>query len=380
MTGEAANTNEFAFECRTCTETHRGIPSFGADAPHAYLALPEADREEHADLGSDQCIIDDEQFFVRGCLELPVHGHSEPLSWGVWVSVSKEDFQRISELWEAEGRENEPPMFGRLDTGLPGYRQTLQLRTSVHLRPCGVRPYIEVESTDHPLALDQREGLDAERLALLIDRALHGAFHPLSERVHEAFEERWGPSDGVVVFDAVADRISPAPPVPRLDVFKWRADDDTDVASFITCGMASRPMPGDVGARAELHFGVRARLSPEEEHAVARLLANLACYAWADAQSALGFWHTLPVGVAIPRFPHCSSILLHPRMTDEGIDHVQSEDGGVDVLLVLPITSDEHELVRSKGADALLQRWDKEDVDVFVDREPRRGGWLPWRR
>lgn len=60
-------------------------------------------------------------------------------------------------------------------------------------------------------------------------------------------------------------------------------------------------------------------------------------------------------------------------MTDEGLDHLRAEERVVDVLLVLPITSNEHELVRAKGADALLDRWEQEGVDVFVDREPRPG-------
>jgi hypothetical protein len=40
----------------------------------------------------------------------------------------------------------------------------VNLKTAVHLRDDGVRPYIELEPTDHPLAVEQREGISVERL------------------------------------------------------------------------------------------------------------------------------------------------------------------------------------------------------------------------
>ena len=139
----------FQFECRTCRQTHAGIPAFGAEAPDAYLALPEGERAARAELSSDQCVIDDKQFFIRACLELPVRAHAEPLSWGVWVSVSETSFQRVAELWEVEGREAEPPLFGWLNTSVPGYQETRNLNARVRLQPVGTRPIIELEPTPH---------------------------------------------------------------------------------------------------------------------------------------------------------------------------------------------------------------------------------------
>jgi hypothetical protein len=34
----------------------------------------------------------------------------------------------------------------------------------VHLRGGGIRPFIELEPTDHPLAIEQREGISLERV------------------------------------------------------------------------------------------------------------------------------------------------------------------------------------------------------------------------
>ena len=63
----------FGFECATCGEYHVGMPSFGWDYPVQYLLVPEEERDRRVELSSDACVIDEQWFFVRGCLEIPVH-------------------------------------------------------------------------------------------------------------------------------------------------------------------------------------------------------------------------------------------------------------------------------------------------------------------
>ena len=85
---------------------HDDLPfAYGADAPDAWLAIPPAERQRRGELSSDQCVIDDEHYFVRGNIEIPVIGQALPLSWGVWVSLSQTNFLRCVELWSAAGRE-----------------------------------------------------------------------------------------------------------------------------------------------------------------------------------------------------------------------------------------------------------------------------------
>ena len=100
--------------------------SFGARAPYWYDVIAPEERERRALLSSDQCIIDEEHYFVRGSLEIPVIDGSESFLWGVWVSLSRKNFERMSELWESLGRENEPPYFGWLSTALPCYPRYIE--------------------------------------------------------------------------------------------------------------------------------------------------------------------------------------------------------------------------------------------------------------
>jgi hypothetical protein len=153
------------FYCHTCGAYHEELPrNFSADRPAQYWHVAEEERAARIDMTSDQCVIDEEHFFIRGNIEIPIVDGPGVLSWGVWVSLSEKNFLRASDLWETEGRETEPPYFGWLCTGVPCYPDTMLLKTHVHTQPVGTRPLIELEQTDHPLAVEQREGITMARL------------------------------------------------------------------------------------------------------------------------------------------------------------------------------------------------------------------------
>lgn len=162
------------FHCSECGEFHDGLPlSWGPDVPAMWFGIPEGEGESRVDITSDQCVIDEKFFFLRGRIEIPVFNQSEPFAWLVWVSVSEANFLRASELWEQPGRENEPPYSGWLQSSLPCYENTLELATNVHTRRVGVRPYIELEPTDHPLAVEQRTGISLDRVREIAEICLH---------------------------------------------------------------------------------------------------------------------------------------------------------------------------------------------------------------
>jgi hypothetical protein len=166
--------NQQGFTCRVCGQFHPELPmDFGADAPAAYYGVPESERQERCELTSDACMIDGEHFFIRGRLEIPVVDGPRPFVWGVWTSLSKQNFKRTAELWETPGREKEPPYFGWLCTELPLYSSTLHLKTNVQTRPVGQRPLVELEPTDHPLAVEQRTGITMERVLEIVEAVLH---------------------------------------------------------------------------------------------------------------------------------------------------------------------------------------------------------------
>jgi hypothetical protein len=163
-----------SFTCSRCGSVHADLPfSYAAPAPAYWHAIPEAERARRAILGEEQCEIDGEYFFVRARICIPVRDEPRDFEWGVWVSLSRANYERMGELWHQAGREAEPPYFGWLSTELPCYPSTLSLKALVHTRPVGERPVIELEATDHPLALEQRHGVAVQRVREIAEQVLH---------------------------------------------------------------------------------------------------------------------------------------------------------------------------------------------------------------
>ncbi|MFE2418238.1 DUF2199 domain-containing protein [Streptomyces hokutonensis] len=125
-------------------------------------------------LSSDQCVIKGRHYFIKGLIEIPVIGSGDPFSWGVWVSLSRDNFARALDMWNTPGREAEKPYFGWLTTELSLYSpSTLNLKTNAHTRPLGRRPFVELEPTDHPLAVEQRTGITQDRVREIAEAVLH---------------------------------------------------------------------------------------------------------------------------------------------------------------------------------------------------------------
>lgn len=163
---------ELGYICAGCGQRHDGLPfSYGAEAPVYWRT--ELETDERSSLEPEICIIQAEHYFVRARLVIPVVDAEEDFDWGVWVSLSRNNFERTLDLWESDERENEPSYFGWLSTELPGYPSTVNLKTHLHSAPVGKRPHIELEPTDHPLAVEQRTGITVARVQEIAATVLH---------------------------------------------------------------------------------------------------------------------------------------------------------------------------------------------------------------
>src|SRR5262245_33966975 len=82
-----------SYQCETCGAVHEGIPDIGLRWPDPYFGIPESERAARVWGSVDVCVIDDEDFFIRGVILLPIHATAEHLGLGVWVSQKRENFE-----------------------------------------------------------------------------------------------------------------------------------------------------------------------------------------------------------------------------------------------------------------------------------------------
>jgi len=158
--------------CRICGVVHDDLPTcFGVEAPWRFF-VPEAQFDKRVDLTKDQCVIDEKHFFQRGHVIIPIIDHQEGLAFSVWTSLSEKSFLRICDRWTDADRVNDPPYFGWLSSQIPVYENTENLPLSVTQREPGLVPLFRVTQDDHPLAIDQRNGITIDRWHAIVHSLL----------------------------------------------------------------------------------------------------------------------------------------------------------------------------------------------------------------
>ena len=156
--------------CSSCGEIHHGIMDMGYLAPYYWqgdAARVEASAitDHNNFLTHDLCAVDGEFYFVRCLLNLRiVDAEGQKFAYGVWASLSKQNFQTYRDHFDNGDQGKFGPWFGWFSTKLMGYPDTLSMKCQVHLQDERRRPHIELEPTDHPLAIEQRDGITIQRL------------------------------------------------------------------------------------------------------------------------------------------------------------------------------------------------------------------------
>jgi hypothetical protein len=177
---------DLRWKCHSCDEWHTGpCLDFGYDAPYYWREEKEEDSRNRSSLPSrsknsrnaflneDYCAIDDHDFFVRGIIHLPIIGTAETFRWGVWGSLSRDNFQKLLQMDNDPNRVELPPMFSWLSSRIPEYPDTLNLKMYAQIQKPGWRPHFELEPTDHPLSQEYHQGIGPERVKEIMMRRLH---------------------------------------------------------------------------------------------------------------------------------------------------------------------------------------------------------------
>jgi hypothetical protein len=162
--------------CSVCGRSHsRAESELIFRRPDAVHVLSVEEREKRCQLTADIAILDEERFFLRGLLSVPVIGRSRYYNMGVWGEVSEQAFARVYELWTDPNQASEPRISASLANCLPLIKNTLGLGLQIQLTGPKTRPQFYVTDTDHPLYREQTSGIDEHRALEYTDSPSHKA-------------------------------------------------------------------------------------------------------------------------------------------------------------------------------------------------------------
>jgi hypothetical protein len=167
------------WQCATCDVEHGWPFDLAARAPdpwpHQTVYEPNSALRLEGDfLSEDFCVLGGQYFFVRAVLEIPVRGLEQPFGFGCWSTLSRTNFERYVEGFDAGDYPADEQWTGWLCNQLLDYVGDAPVGVWVQLRTGRQRPLLWVAGDDEPLAVCQEEGMPPEEMVGLLNRYGHG--------------------------------------------------------------------------------------------------------------------------------------------------------------------------------------------------------------
>ena len=148
--------------CTICGKQHSEWPALTYATPTAYYTLTEDEKASLVTrLGTDFCVIeyeDQTDRFIRTVLTLRVIDYPEPLTYGLWVSLSEKSFKDYDDNFDNGYHQAE--YFGWLASVPPEYDASVSIPMRVITGTEGQRPeIIPFADFDHPFVQDYQTGI-----------------------------------------------------------------------------------------------------------------------------------------------------------------------------------------------------------------------------
>ena len=131
--------------------------------PDIIAAMAVEEIERRCAFNDEYYVLDEERYFLRCTLPLPVHGSDQPYSIGAWAELSATDFRLVWNLWSDENQADTPPMSARLSNMVPFHDNTLGMSAAVQLTGPHTRPEITLQESGSSLYAEQSQGIARHR-------------------------------------------------------------------------------------------------------------------------------------------------------------------------------------------------------------------------
>jgi hypothetical protein len=133
--------------------------------PDVVAEVGSNERQARVQEGNDLCVLDGKRFFVRALLPLPVADSELPYNIGLWVEVSRRDFERVYELWDSPEQSQEPAFLAHVANDISIHPPVSCLEGMLSLTGRTTRPILTLRPAEHPLVGEQVRGITPHRVA-----------------------------------------------------------------------------------------------------------------------------------------------------------------------------------------------------------------------
>ena len=161
--------NDRSFSCPCCGQSFGGLFDVSFDHPHEW---PHGNRSASGQdtlvsgrdrLTSDFCVFDDE-YYIRCVMPLPIKGAEQTFAFGVWGSVTRENFKAYAAGFETDDYGDFEGCFAWLGNMLPCVGQDDWVPCDLLIEDPTQRPVLYAHEAGGSVRRYQDEGISFDRL------------------------------------------------------------------------------------------------------------------------------------------------------------------------------------------------------------------------
>ena len=163
-----------SWRCKSCSREHTGLMDLAMSSPcvqnvEETIEDNSALRMDGNFLSEDFCVVDGKNFIIRCVLEIPITGLENPFGFGIWSSLSKENFQKYLEEFD-EGISSEPQTWSSwFCSELSYFGNTFGQKAWVLPRRNRRRPLVKIMDKKSILGQCQSNGIAATELIKILE-------------------------------------------------------------------------------------------------------------------------------------------------------------------------------------------------------------------
>jgi hypothetical protein len=132
--------------------------------PDAVFNLSERARTSRVRGNGNWCVLDEQRYYFRAMLPIPVDGRIHPYYFGVWIEVEYFMFTLMLNQLLQEDKSKALPCGGWIANDIPGYSCTYGLRGSLLPLVHTTAPIFTLSQSEHLLYDEQRFGVSEMRV------------------------------------------------------------------------------------------------------------------------------------------------------------------------------------------------------------------------
>lgn len=163
--------------CSCCGEALTGLPlDISIGYPDRIMIMSDADKVKYVSSPSRSMLNwRNKEFFIRGLIEIPILETENYFCYGAWTQVSKKDYKKFLKAWVKSKREDDTVkehIYGHFACMMIPilYPDAYGLQVAICDRSDRAAGFV-LEPTEHPLSLEQHNGITMERVHEIV-RAL----------------------------------------------------------------------------------------------------------------------------------------------------------------------------------------------------------------